>query len=597
MKKAPNLNKQPADKFTEQVIFAGQDAWIHAKDWQQNNRAGDTVPPVVLAARELANLSAVRIIDRGRRFARVCRAGALTERETSLIATRLALADVKEARFYSESHELLEDWTPRLAGLKAEAERGESAVLPSVMACLADDADLARMAASERGKVLAAYYGAVTVNPDSGAVYQYQDGIWQHLPDTILRRTLAAIFEAHDTPHNPKGIDAAIESMRIVIPVLPTSQPALVAFVNGVYDLNAGQFLPHCPDNGLLHHNGITFTDPLPDENLCDHAPHFHRWLMHAAGGDMLRAKRIFAALFMVLANRHDWQLFIEVTGEGGSGKSVFTAIASMLAGTHNTASGNMRSLDEARGRAQFVGKSLIILPDQPKYTGEGTGIKAITGGDPVEIDGKYEKQYTTLLRAVILATNNEPMIFTERNGGIARRRVIFPFDNPVNDADKDPMLVEKIAQELPVIIRRLLVTFSDPDSAKRLLCEQRDSLEALTIKRGTDPVIDLCAALYFMSEPKGMMMGGGTWAGQPEPKKYLYQCYLAFMEYHGLGRPLSVEKFARAMKQAAKEYRSQYLTRKVKGRTQTNVNLNEQADEFLPRAWGCDVPESDPHT
>lgn len=298
----------------------------------------------------------------------------------------------------------------------------------------------------------------------------------------------------------------------------------------------------------------------------------------------------------MVLANRHDWQLFIEVTGEGGSGKSVFTAIASMLAGTPNTASGNMRSLDEARGRAQIVGKSLIILPDQPKYTGEGTGIKAITGGDPVETDGKYEKQYTTILRAVILATNNEPMIFTERNGGIARRRVIFPFDNLVSEKDKDQQLTDKIAKELPVIIRRLLSTFSDPETAHRLLTEQRDSVEALAIKRGTDPVIDLCAALYFMSEPKGMMMGGGTWSGQPESKVYLYHCYLAFMDYHNLGKPLSVEKFSRAVRQAAKEYRAVYLTRKINGRTQTNVNLNEQADEFLPRAWGCDVPDAGPH-
>jgi putative DNA primase/helicase len=31
----------------------------------------------------------------------------------------------------------------------------------------------------------------------------------------------------------------------------------------------------------------------------------------------------ILAALFMVLANRYDWQLFLEVTGPGGSGKSI----------------------------------------------------------------------------------------------------------------------------------------------------------------------------------------------------------------------------------------------------------------------------------
>ncbi|MDI4751783.1 hypothetical protein MJL81_33530, partial [Salmonella enterica subsp. enterica serovar Anatum] len=39
------------------------------------------------------------------------------------------------------------------------------------------------------------------------------------------------------------------------------------------------------------------------------------------------------AALFMVLANRYDWQLFLEVTGPGGSGKSILAEIATMLAG------------------------------------------------------------------------------------------------------------------------------------------------------------------------------------------------------------------------------------------------------------------------
>jgi len=131
------------------------------------------------------------------------------------------------------------------------------------------------VAACERGKVLVAYYEQVAVNPDSGTVYQYQEGIWQHQPDTLLKRTLAAIFEAHETPYNPKGIEAAIESMRIMDPVLPTSGRAQVAFVNGVYDLNAGQFQPHSPDNGLLHHNGIIWTEATPGESLKDHAPHF----------------------------------------------------------------------------------------------------------------------------------------------------------------------------------------------------------------------------------------------------------------------------------------------------------------------------------
>ncbi|WP_279498821.1 hypothetical protein [Aeromonas veronii] len=66
----------------------------------------------------------------------------------------------------------------------------------------------------------------------------------------------------------------------------------------------------------------------------------------------------------------------------GGSGKSIFANVAILLAGgKRNTGSGNMASLDHAKSRYQFVDKRLIVLPDQPKYIGDGSGIKAITGG------------------------------------------------------------------------------------------------------------------------------------------------------------------------------------------------------------------------
>ncbi len=79
-------------------------------------------------------------------------------------------------------------------------------------------------------------------------------------------------------------------------------------------------------------------------------------------------------------------------------------------------------------GVRRLSGVGFIVPADQPKYTGEGTGIKKITGGDPVEINLKYEKRFTAVIRAVVLATNNNLMIFTERAGGVARRRVIFRF-------------------------------------------------------------------------------------------------------------------------------------------------------------------------
>lgn len=442
-----------------------------------------------------------------------------------------------------------------------------------------------KMSASQRATLLIERLGEVAINMEAERVYHYSGSLWEPLTDTELRREMAAIFTEHSAPFSDKGVGAAVSTMKLMIPALGQPAADLIGFANGVYDMAARRFRPHSPSDGLLNHNGINYVQPLHGECIEHHAPSFTKWLNHAAEGDAGKMERINAALFMVLANRYDWQLFLEVTGEGGSGKSVFANIAAMLAGgPRNTGSGNMAALDYARGRAQFVDKRLILLPDQPKYIGDGSGIKAITGGDMVEIDGKYEKQFAAVLRAVVLATNNEPMVITERNGGVSRRRVIFTFNQVVTEADKDPLLGEKIAAELPVVIRHLLTLFADPERARRRLLEQRCSDDALTIKRATDPVIDLCAMLAFMDEPKGLFMGGNSSVKQ-EPRRYLYHLYLAYLDYHGLGRPLSVQKFSQAVKSAVRELGGAYMTRKVKGYTQTNAEPTDAAEVFMPQA------------
>ncbi|MGJ0626916.1 toprim domain-containing protein [Xenorhabdus bovienii] len=443
--------------------------------------------------------------------------------------------------------------------------------------------NLTQLADNEKALLLTERYEGIAIHSESEGFYTYQSGVWKKTSFLDLSREMGKVYTLHGTNFSKRALNNVVEALKIVAPVMGEPCQSMIPFANGVFDIETKEFSLHKPDNWLLNHNGIEYTPAKPEENLRDGAPNFHKWISHASDRDPYKMKRIFAALYMVLANRYDWQLFLEITGEGGSGKSVFTQIATLLAGQHNTASGNMVALDTARGRAQFVGKSMITLPDQPKYTGEGTGIKAITGGDAIEIDPKHEQQYTAIIRAVVIATNNTPMIFTERAGGVARRRVIYQFNNKVKEEDKDPHLSDKIAHEIPVIVRRLLTTFDDPEQAKVLLLEQRDSDEALEVKRASNPVLDLCAALAFMGEPRGLEMGGGRKIEEErQPKRYLYHLYLSFMEYQGLGRPLSVTEFGKAVKEAAKEYKSEYLTRTIQGRRQTNVQLTDKADEFL---------------
>ncbi|WP_224157961.1 DUF5906 domain-containing protein [Escherichia coli] len=584
MKLAPNVKQQSRGikhKETEVIIFAGSDAWSHAKQWQEHDArmAGDNEPPVWLGEQQLSELDKLQIVPEGRKSVRIFRAGYLAPVMIKAIGQKLAAAGVQDANFYPDGMhgQKVENWREYLARERQNLSDGLVIELP-----VKQKAQLSQMADSERAQLLADRFDGVCVHPESEIVHVWRGGVWCPVSTMELSREMVAIYSEHRATFSKRVINNAVEALKVIAEPMGEPSGDLLPFANGALDLKTGEFSPHTPENWITTHNGIEYTPPAPGENIRDNAPNFHKWLEHAAGKDPRKMMRICAALYMIMANRYDWQMFIEATGDGGSGKSTFTHIASLLAGKQNTVSAEMTSLDDAGGRAQVVGSRLIVLADQPKYTGEGTGIKKITGGDPVEINPKYEKRFTAVIRAVVLATNNNPMIFTERAGGVARRRVIFRFDNIVSEAEKDRELPEKIAAEIPVIIRRLLANFTDPEKARALLLEQRDGDEALAIKQQTDPVIEFCQFLNFLEEARGLMMGGGGDSVKYTTRNSLYRVYLAFMAYAGRSKPLNINDFGKAMKPAAKVYGHEYITRKVKGVTQTNAITTDECDAFL---------------
>lgn len=103
MKNAPNLKHLPKEKFTEAVIFAGADAYAHAKGWEEGlgkEIAEDTTPPIYLGPKQLAELNNLQIIDKGRRSARVYLAGDIEPILINAIGEKLARAGVQDARLY-----------------------------------------------------------------------------------------------------------------------------------------------------------------------------------------------------------------------------------------------------------------------------------------------------------------------------------------------------------------------------------------------------------------------------------------------------------------------------------------------------------------
>lgn len=444
---------------------------------------------------------------------------------------------------------------------------------------------LSQMAASQRSEVLLDYFDReLALDTASKDVYHYNGITWDVISDMDLMRSMATIFNDANIPYSQNAIRSTVETLKLQLPTMEKQARNLIGFKNGVFDLTTKQFRPHHWQDWLQVASETLFTQGQADETLQEHAPSFWKWLSYAARGNDKKINCIKAALFMILGNRYHWQLFIEVTGAGGSGKSIFAEIATMLAGPNNTVSASMVALENPRERALIVGKSLVVLPDQTKYVGDAAGLKAITGGDEVSVDPKHKQPYSVRIPAVILAVNNNAMSFSDRSGGISRRRVIFHFGDAIPKDERDPDLKNKIAQELPVIIRHLINEYSEPKKAKTLLEEQLESEEALEIKRNTDSLVDFCGYLLASVQSDGLLMGNANILPF-NPRKYLYHAYLEFMRGNGLNKPLSLMQFGLSLPACMAEYGKKYMKRKTKTGIRTNLDINHPiSDDWLSK-------------
>ena len=449
------------------------------------------------------------------------------------------------------------------------------------------EAEFTAMSTSEKAMRVHEHYGeALAVDANGQLLSRYEAGIWKIIPPSDFARDVAGLFQRLRAPFSSGKIASVVDTLKLIIPQQDAPARRLIGFRNGVLDTSTGVFSPHSKAHWLRTLCDVDFTPPVKGETLEAHAPNFWRWLDRAAGSCADKRDVILAALFMVLANRYDWQLFLEVTGPGGSGKSILAEIATMLAGEDNATSATIETLESPRERAALIGFSLIRLPDQEKWSGDGAGLKAITGGDAVSVDPKYRDAYSTHIPAVILAVNNNPMRFTDRSGGVSRRRVIIHFPEQIAPEERDPQLKDKIARELAVIVRQLMQKFSDPMTARTLLQSQQNSDEALSIKRDSDPTFDFCGYLEALPEPDGMYMGNANIIPK-QPRLYLYHAYLVYMEAHGYKNTLSLTMFGKGLAAMLKEYGLNYGKRRTNQGMQTNLALRDESNaDWLPR---CD--------
>ncbi|TNH03485.1 hypothetical protein FHQ26_09540 [Testudinibacter sp. TR-2022] len=408
-------------------------------------------------------------------------------------------------------------------------------------------------------------------------LYKYNGCYWALQDEGELAFKIGEWLTSLNIGYSARKINEISATMLTMVPPMKEGDTNVLAFENCVINRRSGEVLPHKREYYL------TSCLPYPYDTTLSDTPVFDKWLNFLAKGSAEKAQVLRAVLYMVLTNRTEWQRFIELTGPGGTGKSVFMLLAGYFVGLQNICTKSLLDLDSARGRAGADKALLVLSPDQDMYTGHGAGLKSLSGADLVDFDPKYIPPYNAKSHAVYIVSHNGSVNFTERNGGIDRRRVLILLDNVVSDDEKDFMLEEKLKAETGGIVAKLLKEFSSSDLAFQVILKHEKSAEAIQLKAESDHTVEFCSFFETMPTLNGLRVGD---MGKEGDMQYFYSHYLRFCSAYGHKFPLSVSKFKLAMVQAFKIHQSKipYATRRTKKGFITNVRLKQ--DDDLDLSW-----------
>jgi putative DNA primase/helicase len=163
-----------------------------------------------------------------------------------------------------------------------------------------------------------------------------------------------------------------------------------IGFQNGIYDLQIKTLIPF--DSKLFIFSLIPFnffTEPPKSVNTTDF-PKIYNWLKYISRDNQDILNLLIYYLYCIIHSKTNYQIFLEIIGPGGSGKSTFIKLATCLVGMNNVRNTQLSFLENNRFEtAALLNKKLIIITDSETYAGNVSVLKAITGEDPLRLEEK----------------------------------------------------------------------------------------------------------------------------------------------------------------------------------------------------------------
>lgn len=202
----------------------------------------------------------------------------------------------------------------------------------------------------------------------------------------------------------------------------------LIAFTNGVYELDTGIFRQGHKDDYITMTTGYDYDEKITD----DRAMEFINTIMpHEDERDFMM--RILSTAL----EGETLQKFIVFTGSGGNGKDSLIKLLKSTLGNYyykaNVGALTQKIKGDLAPNIANMNKKRMVIYNEPESGNDGAKIqcsmmKTLTGGDSVEFRNLYSSNMNTILHGThIMCCNDKPPL-SEYNEAITRRILVVPF-------------------------------------------------------------------------------------------------------------------------------------------------------------------------
>ena len=220
--------------------------------------------------------------------------------------------------------------------------------------------------------------------------------------------------------------------------------PNLIAFKNGIYDLENDEILDFSPEILIRNKINYDYYDEAYDE-LCD------KTLNKISCNDKEIRMLLEELIGYCFFTRNELGKAFILVGDKANGKSTFLSLIQALLGDNNISSLDLSELGDRFKTAELFGKLANIGDDiGDEFVANPALFKKLVTGDRVNVEKKGQDPFEFNNYSKFIFSANQIPRIKDRTGAVQRRLIIIPFNASFSkdDPDFDPYIKHKLLKK-----------------------------------------------------------------------------------------------------------------------------------------------------